>query len=76
MKLTLPKGYELPDDAQVGEPFEAVATLVANEDGSFQLSAIDGIDLDDAEDSDEDEEPEEVAVIEDPSGVRFPWDEV
>lgn len=45
MKITLPEGYQLPENARPGEPFEAVATLKPNEDGSFELVAIDGIEL-------------------------------
>ena len=45
MKITLPAGYELPENARPGEPFEAVATLTQEEDGTFELTAIDGIKL-------------------------------
>ena len=43
MKLNLPKGYEPPENAQPGQPFEAVATLSMEEDGTFELVAIDGM---------------------------------
>lgn len=45
MRITLPKGFEPPASAKPGEPFEAVATLMMNEDGTFELSALDGMDL-------------------------------
>ncbi len=45
MKITLPENYPLPENARPGEPFEAVATLKPNEDGSFELTAIDGVEL-------------------------------
>ena len=45
MRITLPKGFEPPVSAKPGEPFEAVATLLMNEDGTFELSALDGMDV-------------------------------
>lgn len=46
MKITLPEGFEVPQDAKPGEPFESVATIVMNEDGTFDITAIDGVDID------------------------------
>lgn len=65
MKVTLPEGYQAPDNAKPGEPFEVVATLVQGKDGGFELTAIDGIKL---EESGEEEEYEE-------SPMKMPWDE-
>lgn len=45
MKINLPEGYEPPADAQPDEPFEAVATLKRNKDGSYDLTAIDGVEV-------------------------------
>ena len=72
MNITLPKGYELPDGAQMGEPFEAVATLIANEDGTFKLDAIDGMDI---EGETEEEEEEEIESPEArlAASVKLPW---
>ena len=42
MKIALPEGYQPPDTAQPGQPFEAVATLVDCGDGTFKLQSIDG----------------------------------
>jgi len=71
MNITLPKGYELPDGAQMGEPFEAVATLIANEDGTFTLDAIDGMDIgsETEEDAEETESPEAQLA----ASVKMPW---
>lgn len=55
MKITLPPDYQLPENARPGEPFEVVAMIKPGEDGSFTLTAIDGIALP----SEEAEEPEE-----------------
>lgn len=66
MKLNLPKGYKPPENAQPGQPFEAVATLSPEEDGSFELVAIDGIKL-----GEDEEEPEdEAGEVE----TQMPWD--
>lgn len=73
MKITLPEGFEIPADVLPGEPFEVVATLEVSDDGSFELTAIDGVELSD--------EPEvEVEVEETPENrlaakVALPWPE-
>jgi len=73
MKITLPDGFELPENAQPGEPFEVVATLELEEDGSFQLVAIDGVELPDSEK--EDDEPDEDPVSRRNAEVVMPWPE-
>ncbi len=35
----------MPASAQPGEPFEAVATLVVDENGMVELIALDGVEL-------------------------------
>jgi hypothetical protein len=71
MNITLPKGYELPDGAQMGEPFEAVATLIANEDGTFTLDAIDGMDIEgETEEEEEETESPEARLA---ASVKLPW---
>jgi hypothetical protein len=68
MKITLPKGYELPEGAKPGEAFEAVASITLNEDGTYDLSAIDGVELAKEEDEEmEDEEMEDGEDMEDDS---------
>lgn len=53
MILILPQGFTPPENARPGEPFEAVATIKANEDGSFELLAIDGAEVGGGEEEDE-----------------------
>ena len=61
MKLTLPEGFQLPATAKPGEPFESVATLLMHEDGSVEVTALDGVALPEEEESEEQEmmEPEQ-----------------
>lgn len=49
MKITLPEGFMPPQNARPGESFEVVATLSQEEDGSFELEAIDGVKLEDTD---------------------------
>jgi hypothetical protein len=80
MQITLPKGYELPEGAKPGEPFDAVASITQNPDGTFTLSAIDGMDLD-TEDEENEQMPEEEGEpkeSENPlakfaKSVKMPW---
>ena len=62
MIITLPKGYQPPEQARPGEPFEVVAVLVSDKDGTFTLKSLDGVEL---------EEPEE----EEEAPFTMPWDE-
>ena len=55
MKLNLPKGYKPPEGARPGEPFEVVAVLSAEEDGTFKIKTLDGVELDEEEDEQEGE---------------------
>lgn len=47
MKLTftLPDGFEMPPDAEVGGQFQAVGTFQDNGDGTLTLVQIDGSDI-------------------------------
>ena len=45
MKIDLPKGFRPPESARPGEPFEVVATLVLEDDGTLDLEKLDGIAL-------------------------------
>lgn len=79
MKIALPDGYELPENARPGEAFEAVATIQPNEDGSFTLVAIDGMNLDDEEAGEtEDSAAEEEAELSEEQKfakkIPLPWD--
>lgn len=72
MRITLPKGFELPENARPGEPFEVVATLEMNEDGTFELEAIDGMEIE----GESETEPPETEPPEAPmAGIRLPWAE-
>lgn len=45
MKIILPKGFVMPENARPGEPFEVVAVIRPGEEGSFELASIDGMEL-------------------------------
>ena len=70
MKLPLPKGFAPPQNARPGEPFEVVATLSQEEDGSFELEAIDGVKL-----ADEEEEEMPVNDRTDSTNIKLPFGE-
>jgi hypothetical protein len=72
MKITLPEGFKLPETAVPGEPFEAVATLKMEEDGSVELKALDGVEI---PEEDETNEPEEMGeeMPENP-GIKIPFE--
>lgn len=78
MKITLPEGYETPENVKPGQPFEVVATIVAVGDGTFDLTAIDGMEVGGGE---EDEAAEETAETEMTgeqrlaASVKMPWSE-
>lgn len=79
MQITLPASYELPSGVKPGEPFDAVATLVQNEDGTFTLTAIDGVDLDSdkeaTEGAEEQGEPAEGPPPAAQQRMPMPWDQ-
>lgn len=64
MKIMLPEGFELPETAQDGEPFDAVVTLRPGEDGSYTIESLNGSPL-----PKEEEEMEEEEVVADPEIV-------
>ncbi len=45
MKIMLPEGFQMPDSAKPGEPFEAVVTVVIDESGEAKIVALDGVEL-------------------------------
>lgn len=65
MILALPKSFVPPDSARPGEPFEAVARIKVTDDGSFELIAIDGTEL----------EPEEDEMSKFAAKIKLPWDQ-
>ena len=68
MKITLPEGFMPPKNARPGESFEVVATISQEEDGSFELESIDGVELPDAEE----EAPMERT---DATNIKLPFEE-
>lgn len=70
MKITLPQGFELPEGAKPGQPFEVVATLELYEDGTAELEALDGIPVESEAAETAEPEPEQEAPA-----VRLPWEE-
>lgn len=72
MKIVLPDGYELPENARPGEAFEAVATIQPAADGSFTLVAIDGMNLAAGESAGEEEELSEEQAF--AKKIPLPWD--
>ena len=83
MKIVLPEGFPIPENARPGEPFEVVATIAPGEDGGFTLTAIDGVELPEDGESAEEEDMEmeeeespgetEVTNYNDASGVKLPF---
>jgi hypothetical protein len=43
VEFDLPQGFQVPDDTEPGESFDAVATISIGEDGKAQLLALDGL---------------------------------
>ena len=43
VEFDLPQGFQVPDNTEPGESFDAVATLSVGEDGKAQLLALDGL---------------------------------
>lgn len=60
-KFAMPPGFEMPDNAVPGEPFEVVATVVVEDDGSVMVTAIDGAPIEGYEDKPEGEAPAQEA---------------
>lgn len=52
----------MPEDATPGQPFQAVGTFLADEDGNLTLTAIDGTEIPMMEDDDMEMEDEGVEV--------------
>jgi hypothetical protein len=78
MRLILPPDYQLPENARPGEPFEVVAMLQPAEDGSYTLTAIDGIQLpSEEEETEEETEAPEMEEMSDEAKfakkIPLPW---
>lgn len=43
IEFDLPEGFQVPDNTEPGESFDAVATISVGEDGKAQLLALDGL---------------------------------
>ena len=69
MKLVLPEGFTPPNTAKPGEAFEVVATIKPDDDGGFELVALDGMEV-----PEEEEEPEMPDRM-DGSQVKLPFGE-
>lgn len=52
----------MPEDATPGQPFQAVGTFLADEDGNITLTAIDGTEIPMMEDDEMEMEDESVEV--------------
>ncbi len=62
VEFDLPEGFQLPENAEPGQTFDAVASLKMSDDGQVQLVAIDGIPLqgvDKGNDNDADDQPQQ-----------------
>lgn len=53
----------MPENARPGEPFEVVATIQPSDDGSFMLSALDGMPLPEETEAEEPEEMENPDIV-------------
>jgi hypothetical protein len=53
VEFPLPQGFQVPQDVEPGQTFDAVASLKLAEDGSAELVSLDGIPIGD--DGDEDD---------------------
>ena len=75
MKITLPEGFQLPESAKPGEPFEAVATLKMEEDGSVELKALDGVEIPEEDEENEDKMPMAPEVNAENPNIKIPFEQ-
>jgi hypothetical protein len=68
MKITLPEGFQPPENLKPGTPFEVVATMTMSDDGTYDLTAIDGVELPESEEDEGEEDEMEVEL-------QLPWAE-
>lgn len=62
LSFTSPEGWQMPEDATPGQPFQAVGTFLADEDGNLTLTAIDGTEIPVMEDEEMEDEGVEIEV--------------
>jgi hypothetical protein len=62
LSFTSPEGWQMPEDATPGQPFQAVGTFLADEDGNITLTAIDGTEIPVMEDEEMEDEGMEIEV--------------
>lgn len=53
IEFQLPEGFQVPDQTEPGESFDAVATISVGEDGTAQLLALDGLPVEGGEEETE-----------------------
>lgn len=63
-RFTKPEGWEIPQDAKPGQPFQAVGTFMMDEGGGLTLMEIDGSPIPGYEDPEEEGEEMEMEVSE------------
>jgi hypothetical protein len=69
MKITMPEGFTPPKNARPGESFDVVATISQEEDGTFELESIDGVELPDAD------KEEDSMERTDATNIKLPFEE-
>lgn len=53
IEFELPPGFQVPDQTEPGQSFDAVATISVGEDGKAQLLALDGLPVEGGEEETE-----------------------
>jgi hypothetical protein len=53
IEFKLPEGFQVPDQTEPGQSFDAVATVSVGEDGTAQLLALDGLPVEGGEEETE-----------------------
>jgi hypothetical protein len=75
MKIILPDGFPMPENARPGEAFEVVATIQPSDDGTFDIAALDGMPMPEEEMMEEEtEEMGEMPDRTDSSNISIPFE--
>lgn len=53
IEFDLPEGFQVPDQTEPGQSFDAVATISVGDDGKAQLLALDGLPVEGGEEDTE-----------------------
>lgn len=53
--IVRPEGMEMPEDVEVGEPFDVLAKVCFRDNGKLEIKSIDGIEFGDYGDESEEE---------------------